>query len=290
MIKIGSTLTTQKRLSLLEHLLYRLRLQHGGIFLIKTPEKNGRSFLLRYLEKNLSVYEMVFMASSSSKNVISWIGKSFRLSSPSIDDLKRELKPIHLNGRNIIMLIERISFFQSAFLNDLEKLLNELPFLKIVITGTKKELQTIQKNKELSSKILSRENWPSLSFSSSMEFLEAYYPKLSIRPRFLIAFTSHGRPGILQKLADHISIFKNHISRRTVQVILKNYFLTFPFFPKNFGFLTILFIAGLSGYFAFHPVMKTWKEKRLDRARQVLEQSLQTEPKTKIIIETQEEK
>ncbi|MBN1783648.1 MAG: hypothetical protein JW812_01640, partial [Alphaproteobacteria bacterium] len=157
----------------------------------------------------------------------------------------------------------------------------KMPFVKVVITGTQKELHPIHKDKSLASKILSRENWPAISFPASLEFLEAYCPNLPKRVRFLIAFTSHGRPGILQKLADHISIFKRRMTRRTIQVILKNYSLTFPFFPRNFGFLMFLATMGLIGYFAFHPMMEAWKNKRLENARQVLEQSLmEQQPQT----------
>lgn len=286
MIKIGSTLTTQKRLSLMEHLLYRLRLRHGGLFLVKTPEKNGRSFLMRYLAKNLSVHEMVFTATASSKSLLGWLGKSFRISSPTLDDLERELKPLHLNGRHIILLVERMSFFNEKWLSDLHALLEKMPFVKVVITGTHKELSPIAKDKTLAQKVLSRENWPALSFAASLEFLEAYYSNLPKRVRFLIAFTSHGRPGIMQKLADHISIFNRHMTRRTIQVILKNYNLTFPFFPRNFGFLMFLATMGLIGYFAFHPIMEAWRKQRLDHAREVLERSLIEQQKT---IETIEE-
>ncbi|MHA1575514.1 MAG: hypothetical protein ACTSXL_05195 [Alphaproteobacteria bacterium] len=277
MIKIGSTLTTHRRLSLIEHLLYRLRLQKGGIFLIKTPEMNGRSFLIKYLEKNLSTYEIVFSATKNSKSLFSWIGRYFKISSPTIKDIKREFSPIHLSGRNIILLVERINFFDQDFLQNINDLLEEMPFIKIVITGSTKELSEIKNKKSLFLKIKSRENWPPLSFASSLEFLDTYYSKLPAKSKFLVAFTSHGKPGILKKLAEHVLIFKKHLTRRTIQVILKNYSLTFPFFPKNLGFFILLLAIGTIGYFTFNPILKDWKTHKLDIAKQVLEQSTQKE-------------
>ncbi len=275
MIKIGSTLTTHKRLSLIEHLLYRLRLSKGGLFLIKTPKKNGRSFLIKYLEKNLSIYEIVFSATKNSNVLFSWIGQYFKISSPTIQDIKRELLPIHLDGRNIILLVERINFFNQNFLQNIHELLKEMPFVKIVITGSTKELAKIRNNKNLFLKIKSRENWPSLSFASSLEFLDTYYSRLPAKSKFLVAFTSHGRPGILKKLAEHILIFNKHFTRRTIQVIIKNYTLTFPFFPKSFGFFILLLAIGVVGYFTFNPILEDWKIHKLDTAKQVLEQSTQ---------------
>lgn len=274
MIKIGSTLTSQSRLSLMEHLLYRLRLRRGGIFLIKTPEQNGRSFLMNYLEKNLSVHEMVFVASPASKSLLTWLGRFFNLSSPSLEDIRREIEPVSAGGRNIVILIERMSFFEQNILKDLDDLLEKMPYVKVVITGSSPEIRRVFHNKKLGLKVLSRENWPVFSFGASLEFLEEYYSNLQFLSRFLMAFTGHGRPGVLKKLAEHVSIFKSQLTRRTVQVILKNYALTFPFFPRNLGFLMGLAVVGLAGYFAFHPMMEGLKQRRLENARAVLEQNL----------------
>ena len=280
MIKIGGVLLTEKRLSLLEHLLYRLRVRKGGLFLVSTPEKNGRSFFMRYLEKHLSVHEMVLTATSSAHDLLPWIGKYFRISSPSLSDIERELKPIFLAGRHVILLVERTNFFNEKFTQDLHTLLEKIPAIKIVITGTPKELKKL-KTKALYSKIRSQERWPSFSFSESLQFLDAHYKTLPFRSRFLIAFTGHGRPGILTKLADHVSTFKSQLLRRTIQVILKNFSLTSPFFPKGFGIGVSLLALGVVSYFIIHPIILKQKQHRIENALEYLEKI--TTPEKKVI-------
>ncbi|MBN2676255.1 MAG: hypothetical protein JXR30_03320 [Alphaproteobacteria bacterium] len=289
MIKIGGQLITEKRFSLLERLLYRLRVRKGGIFLIATPEKNGRSFLMRYLEKHLSVHEMVLTATETSNNLLIWIGKQFRLSSPSLEDIEREFKPIILSGKHIVILIERTRFFKEGFLNDLNVLLEKIPQIKVVITGTYKELKPLKKE-PLYQKILSQEKWPSFSFTESLRFLEVFYSNLPLRSRFLIAFTGHGRAGILTTLAEKVSIFKTQVLRRTIQVILKNYNLTYPFFPKNLGIGTGIITIGLIGYFVIHPIILKQKQHRIQNALEYLETIRTPDKKEKgIIVEEVEE-
>jgi hypothetical protein len=279
----------RSRINLIDELLFYLRTRKG-IFRVYSETGNGGSFILSQIYKLLKAHENVFYLDGKKiLNAEDYFKKELKLKPTATqEDIVKKIKSLNVKGKHSIFLLEHFEKFEERDFIYITDILKQLPQLKLLILGNKKRVKILSKN--LKTAIAYTTKLRRLSFVESYKYIKNRFQSLSPSTKLsnivhrkallFIAFVSHGKPQILNKVANESlqeTIKKNKFPltfRQTLMTSFKFRMITYPFFPINWGLTFIALILLITAYLFYLPISRSINEFREERVKQLIERDM----------------